>query len=194
MATLTITGTGNNYTGTIIKNYTIKANLATYGMISAIADQVYTGYQITPQVTLTCGGNLLNQGSDYTVTYMNNTDVGRATVMASATSDSYYIGSATGSFNISNTAGGMEITGYGCAYTYTGYPIAPDVVVTMNGKVLNRGTDYTVTYSNNTNVGTATMTVTGIGSFSGTKTITYQIEAKNIENCLTTAVTNYQYT
>ena len=114
--------------------------------------------------------------------------------MANATSDSYYIGTATGSFNISNTASGMEITGYGYSYTYTGYPIAPDIVVTMNGRVLNRGTDYTVTYSNNTNVGTATMTVTGIGSFSGTKTINYTIEAKNIENCLTTAVTNYQYT
>ena len=77
---------------------------------------------------------------------------------------------------------------------YTGYPITPDVVVTMNGRLLNRGTDYTVAYSNHTNVGTATMTVTGIGSFSGTKTIHYTIEAKNIENCLTTAVTNYQYT
>lgn len=194
VATLTITGRGNNFTGTIIKNYKIKANLATYGNIAAIADQVYTGYQITPHVTLTCGGNLLNQGSDYTVTYLNNTNVGRATVMANAANDSYYIGTATGSFNISNTAGGMEITGYGYSYTYTGYPIAPDIVVTMNGRVLNRGTDYTVTYSNNTNVGTATMTVTGIGSFSGTKTINYTIEAKNIENCLTTAVTNYQYT
>ena len=194
IATLTITGKGNNYTGTIIKNYKIKANLATYGTIAAIGDQVYTGYQITPHVTLTCGGNLLNPGSDYTVTYMNNTNVGRASVMATATSDSYYIGTATGSFNISNTAGGMEITGYGCTYTYTGYPIAPDVVVTMNGRVLTRGTDYIVTYSNNTNVGTATMTVSGIGSFSGTKTINYAIEAKNIENCLTTAVTNYQYT
>lgn len=194
IATLTITGRGNNFTGTIIKNYKIKADLSYYGTIATIADQVYSGYQITPSVTLTCGGNLLNQGSDYTVTYLNNTNVGKATVMATATSDSYYIGSATGTFNISNTAGGMEITGYGCAYTYTGYPIAPDVVVTMNGRVLNRGTDYTVTYSNNTNVGTATMTVTGIGSFSGTKTITYAIEAKNIENCLTTAVTSYQYT
>lgn len=194
IATLTITGRGNNFTGTIIKNYKIKADLSYYGTIATIADQVYSGYQITPSVTLTCGGNLLNQGRDYTVTYLNNTNVGKATVMATATSDSYYIGSATGTFNISNTAGGMEITGYGCAYTYTGYPIAPDVVVTMNGRVLNRGTDYTVTYSNNTNVGTATMTVTGIGSFSGTKTITYAIEAKNIENCLTTAVTSYQYT
>ena len=194
VATLTITGAGNNFTGTIIKTFKIKANLAAYGTISTIADQVYTGYQITPHVTVTCGGNLLNQGSDYTVTYLNNTNVGKATVMVNATSDSYYIGTATGNFNISNTAGGMEITGYASSYTYTGYAIAPDVVVTMNGRVLNRGTDYVVSYSNNTNVGTATMTVTGIGSFSGTKTINYTIEAKNIENCLTTAVTNYQYT
>ena len=194
IATLTITGRGNNFTGTIIKNYVIKADLSSYGTIATIADQVYTGYQITPHVTLTCGGNVLNEGIDYTVSYLNNTTSGKATVMATATSDSYYIGTATGSFNISNTAGGMEITGYGSAYTYTGYPITPDVVVTMNGRMLTRGTDYIVTYSNNTNVGTASMTVTGIGSFSGTKTITYAIEAKNIENCLTTAVENYQYT
>lgn len=194
VATLTITGRGNNFTGTIIKNYKIKANLSAYGSIASIEDQVYTGYQITPHVTLTCGGNLLNQGRDYTLTYLNNTAVGKATVMATATNDSYYIGTASGSFNISNTAGGMELTGYASSYTYTGYAITPDIVVTMNGRVLNRGTDYVVSYSNNTNVGTATMTVTGIGSFSGTKTINYTIEAKNIENCLTTAVNSYQYT
>lgn len=194
VATLMITGRGNNYTGTIIKNYTIKANLSSYGTVGAIADQNYTGYQVTPYVTVTCGGNLLTQGHDYTLTYANNTNVGRATVIATATADSYYLGTATGYFNISNTATGMEITGYASSYTYTGNAITPDVIVTMNGRVLNRGTDYTVTYSNNTNVGTATMTVTGIGSFSGTKTINYVIEAKNIENCITTAVNNYQYT
>ncbi len=194
VATLMITGRGNNYTGTIIKNYTIKANLSSYGTVGAIADQNYTGYQVTPYVTVTCGGNLLTQGSDYTLTYANNTNVGRATVIATATADSYYLGTATGYFNISNTATGMEITGYASSYTYTGNAITPDVIVTMNGRMLNRGTDYTVTYSNNTNVGTATMTVTGIGSFSGTKTINYVIEAKNIENCITTAVNNYQYT
>ena len=194
IATLMITGRGNNFTGTIVKNYKIKADLSSYGNIAAIEDQVYTGYQITPHVTLTCGGNMLNQGSDYTVTYLNNTNVGVATVMATAANDSYYIGTARRSFNISNTAGGMEITGYASSYTYTGYAITPDLVVTMNSRVLNRGTDYVVSYSNNINVGTATMRVTGIGSYSGTKTINYTIEAKNIENCLTTAVTNYQYT
>lgn len=193
VATLMITGI-NNYTGTIYKNYTIKADLSTYGTVSTIVDQNYTGYQITPYVTVTCGGNLLTVGNDYTVTYANNTNVGRATVIATAAANSYYVGTANGYFNISNTATGMEITGYASSYTYTGNAITPDVVVTMNGRMLNRGTDYTVTYSNNTNVGTATMTVTGIGSFSGTKTINYVIEAKNIENCITTAVNNYQYT
>lgn len=193
VATLMITGI-NNYTGTIYKNYTIKADLSTYGTVSTIADQSYTGYQITPYVTVTCGGNLLTVGNDYTVTYANNTNVGRATVIATAAANSYYVGTANGYFNISNTATGMEITGYASSYTYTGNAITPDVIVTMNGRMLNRGTDYTVTYSNNTNVGTATMTVTGIGSFSGTKTINYVIEAKNIENCITTAVNNYQYT
>lgn len=194
VATLTITGRGNNFTGTIIKTYKIKADLSAYGSISTIADQVYTGYQITPYVTVACGGNILNQGSDFTVSYLNNINVGKATVMATAANDSYYIGTVNGSFNISNTAGGMEITGYASSYSYTGYAITPDVVVTMNGKVLNRGTDYVVSYSNNTNVGTATMTVTGIGSYSGTKRINYTIEPKNIENCLTTSVTNQQYT
>lgn len=193
VATLVIDGI-NNYQGRIYKNYTIKADLSQYGTVSTIADQSYTGYQITPYITLTCGGNLLTVGNDYTVTYANNTNVGRATVIATATANSYYVGTANGYFNISNTATGMGITGYASTYTYTGNAITPDVVVTMNGRMLNRGTDYIVTYSNNTNVGTATMTVTGIGSFSGTKTINYTIEAKNIENCITTAVTNYQYT
>lgn len=194
VATLTITGKGNNYSGTIIKNFTIKANLAQYGVVNPVADQTYTGYQITPYVTVTCGGNLLNSGSDYTVTYSNNINVGTANVIVNAASDSYYFGSVTGTFNISNTAGGMEITGYASSYTYTGNAISPDVVVMMNGRVLNRGTDYVVSYRNNVNVGMASMTVTGIGSYSGTKTISYAIEARNIENCLTTAVDSYNYT
>ncbi len=193
MATLIIQGNGGNFTGTIYKPFMIKADLSRYGTIAGIADQVYSGYQITPSITLTCGGNLLTQGTDYTVTYANNTNVGRATVMAHATSNSYYVGTATGGFNISNAAGGMQVTGYASAYTYTGNAITPDVVVTMNNRVLNRGTDYTVSYANNINVGTASMTITGIGSYSGTRTINFTIEAKNIENCLTTEVSSYQY-
>ena len=59
--------------------------------------------------------------------------------------------------------------------TYTGSAIEPEVTVTMGENTLTLGTDYEVTYSNNTNVGTASVTVTGIGNYSGTITKTFAI-------------------
>ena len=44
---------------------------------------------------------------------------------------------------------------------YTGKPVTPAPSVTLEGKALAAGTDYTVSYKNNTAVGTATLTVTG---------------------------------
>ncbi|MDD6038246.1 MAG: fibronectin type III domain-containing protein, partial [bacterium] len=193
VATLTITGTGNNYTGTIVKNYEIKADLSRYGQIVRVDDQVYTGSYVTPNVTVKCGNIVLVPGRDYETTYANNINVGVATVLAQGLASSYYFGTVRGTFNISNKAGGMEISGYSTNYIYSGYAITPEVIVTMDGRLLNKGTDYIVSYRNNINVGTATMTVTGIGSYSGTKEIPFTIQAKNIENCLTTAVDSYSY-
>lgn len=62
--------------------------------------------------------------------------------------------------------------------TYNAKAITPEPVVTYKGKKLVKGTDYTVSYSNNTNPGTATVTVTGIGEYSGTKTATFAIKVK----------------
>lgn len=59
--------------------------------------------------------------------------------------------------------------------TATGAAIEPAVTVTLGGKTLEVGTDYTVAYSDNTAVGTATITVTGINTYSGTKTATFEI-------------------
>ena len=63
--------------------------------------------------------------------------------------------------------------------TYTGKPLKPSVTVTakVNGKTktLRKGTDYSVTYSNNISVGTATVTVKGKGSYYGTKTASFKI-------------------
>ncbi len=60
-------------------------------------------------------------------------------------------------------------------YTYNGSARRPLVTVVYGGKTLVSGTDYTVSYSNNTNVGTATVTVTGKGDYSGTATTTFEI-------------------
>lgn len=58
---------------------------------------------------------------------------------------------------------------------YTGSEITPSVKVTVGGKTLTQGTDYTVSYSNNVNPGTARATVTGIGNYAGTVTTDFYI-------------------
>lgn len=61
--------------------------------------------------------------------------------------------------------------------TYTGTEVKPAVYVTINGGVkLVEGVDYTVTYKNNVNAGTATAVITGIGDFAGSaKEVSFNI-------------------
>lgn len=61
------------------------------------------------------------------------------------------------------------------AQNYTGASITPPVTATWNGTPMKEGTDFTVTYKNNTNAGTATATVAGKGNYTGTKDITFTI-------------------
>ena len=65
------------------------------------------------------------------------------------------------------------------AKTYTGEPITTSVYVYGS---LVEGKDYKVTYANNINVGTATVTVTGIGAYTGTVTRTFAIEPRSISS------------
>ena len=64
--------------------------------------------------------------------------------------------------------------------TYTGEAITPNVIVTLDEKVLTAGTDYEVKYEDNTNVGTATATVTGKDNYTGTLTKTFTISPVEI--------------
>ena len=64
------------------------------------------------------------------------------------------------------------------AYTYTGKDIKPGATVRVGGKTLKSGTDYTVSYKSNKAVGTATVTVTGKGAYTGSKSATFKINPK----------------
>lgn len=60
--------------------------------------------------------------------------------------------------------------------SYTGKAVKPAVVVkNSKGASLKNSTDYTVTYKNNTNIGTATAVITLKGNYSGTKTLSFKI-------------------
>ena len=67
-----------------------------------------------------------------------------------------------------------EISGL-ADYSYTGKEITPDPTVKLSGKCLISGTDYTVSYSGNKKPGTATVTITGTGAYTGQATATFQI-------------------
>lgn len=79
------------------------------------------------------------------------------------------------------------------AQTYTGSAITPSVTVTYNGKTLTKGTDYTIAYSNNVNAGIATITITGKGNYTGSRTINFSI-VKNIPSSITSSVVNVNQT
>ena len=76
------------------------------------------------------------------------------------------------SLNSGNTV--IEVTNAN-SLVYTGKALTPEVKVTYNGAELARDKDYTVSYADNTNAGTATVIVDGKGNYEGTKTVNFNI-------------------
>lgn len=64
--------------------------------------------------------------------------------------------------------------------TYSGIAKTPTPKLTLDGKKLIKDTDYQLTYQNNTNVGTGTVTATGIGDYKGTVSTTFKIIPKKV--------------
>ena len=73
-------------------------------------------------------------------------------------------------------SGAVSVSGVKASYEHTGSPIRPNVTVTHNGRTLKAGTDYQVSYGENTQVGKATVTIRGAGkNYSGSRTISFDI-------------------
>lgn len=134
-----------------------------------------SGYALPASVTVNVGGTVL-AASNYT--YNSSTGV-LSIPAAKITADTTV--SAYAPLNISDSYN--RVTLEKTEYTYTGNDITPAVYV--NGiKALEN--NYTAEYSNNTNVGTATVTVTGKNSYAGTKTLTFEILPADISGATVT--------
>ena len=257
---ITVTGKGE-YTGTITGTFVIEPKALETSMVGAVKAQTYTGAALTPAVTVTDGSTALAAGTDYTVTYTNNTNAGTATIKVTgkgnykgtvtvtfainkaapslkfakssltktnldaaftneltATTDGAvtYASSDTKVAAVNKTSGKVTIKGIGTAtitataaagtnykagsakytltvkdgrtdlsgfavtlsatkYTYDGKAKEPAVTVKDGSTALTAGTDYTVTYADNVNAGTATATVTGAGKYKGTARASFTI-------------------
>jgi hypothetical protein len=146
--------------------------------ITAIAEQYYTGKDLTPAVTVRYGNILLVLNTDYTVTYQNNKNIGTATI--TITGKGNYTGSQITTFRIVGKNIANAALSAISDQTYTGSAITPALTLKDGLLTLKNGTDYKVTYTDNVNVGTATVTITGLGSYGGTKVATFKIVSNTI--------------
>ncbi|UYJ31981.1 MAG: RICIN domain-containing protein [Oscillospiraceae bacterium] len=132
----------------------------------------YDGKAKKPGVTVKLNGKTLKNGTDYTVSYSNNTKVGTATVKI--TGKGNYTGSVSKTYSIKNNFKKATVSGISTK-AFTGKNITQSITVKYNGKTLKKGTDYTVSYSNNKKIGTATVKIAGKGSYTGTVIKTFKI-------------------
>ena len=150
--------------------------------VNSIDSQTYTGSSIEPSVTVTLNGKTLKLNEDYTLTYSNNVNVGTATITINGIGN--YTGSKKVNFNIAPKKldiSSATVNSIG-SKTYTGASIKPSVTVTLNNKTLKLNKDYTVSYSNNKNIGTAKILIKGIGEYEGEKTVTFNIIPPKVTN------------
>ena len=132
----------------------------------------YDGKAKKPGVTVKLNGKTLKNGTDYTVSYSNNTKVGTAKV--TITGKGNYTGSVSKTYSIKNNFKKATVSGISTK-AFTGKNITQSITVKYNGKTLKKGTDYTVSYSNNKSIGTATVKIAGKGSYTGTIIKTFKI-------------------
>ena len=132
----------------------------------------YDGKAKKPGVTVKLNGKTLKNGTDYAVSYSNNTKVGTAKV--TITGKGNYTGSVSKTYSIKNNFKKATVSGISTK-AFTGNNITQSITVKYNGKTLKNGTDYTVSYSSNKKIGTATVKIAGKGSYTGTITKTFKI-------------------
>ena len=195
--TITLTGIGN-YTGSITSIYDVvdkNSSLISKSTVTGIVKNIaynngneiqQKNYIVKCKVGKT--NTTLTEGADFTVTYVNNKEVGSASMIISAVpgNDKNLTGEKVITFQIVGIASSRLIYDYPKNIEYTGNTIKPGVdgqpTLTITDKtdksspkVLKYGIDYEVDYIKNIQVGTATMIITGKGIYTGTVKKTFRI-------------------
>lgn len=180
---------GNTVVFTVLTTGTFKS-MATVN-VENLAEQTYCGSEIKPEIKAVYGSEELKEGKDYTVSYSNNIEAGTATVTLKGKGE--FDGSVTETFrinpeDIANTDM-VEIRNQ----VYTGQAVTPQLDISFGGIALVYGKDYTTNYSNNYNIGVASVEITGKGNFKGTITKNFTIEEKHIGRAAMQAIPNQVY-
>ena len=196
-ATMTVIGTGN-YKGTLNGKFNIIEKDINEVNIKDIQDQKCTGTEIKPEVIITNGSIRLQENKDYTISYNNIINAGKANI--NITGKGNYKGSIVKQFNIindnQNTVKNISDTSITEIEDriYTGKLITPEVRITDGEYTLIKDSDYTIAYSNNIDIGTGVAIITGIGNYSGKVEKTFNITRKDIKYTTILDIEDQKYT
>ena len=172
---VTVTASANGYDSVSkdVKIVVSKKSLNNGLLTLSETSYVYDGTYKKPAATVTFDGKVLQEGKDYTISYKNNLNVGVTTVIATGMGD--YTGYTSKNFTITKRAMAGGTVSVASSVSFTGSNITPSVTVKVAGRTLTNGTDYTVSYSNNKNVGTSNVYVYGKGNYSGSLSAKFDI-------------------
>ncbi len=148
---------------------------------------LYDGTPKEPRINLIYGDNELIKDQDYTIQYEDNTNEGIAKV--TITGINSYKGETEYHFSIYKNDLATNNTQIELGYDrilYDGTEKTPSVKVTFDGKEVDPS-NYTIAYANNINEGTATVTVTGIGTYKGSVTKQFEIYKYNLKDATISA-------
>ena len=180
-ASIKISGRGV-FGGEVIRTFKIKPFTLTASNTTVTVEELeYDGKAKTPYVKVVIKSNGREIGrnddgtGDFKVTYSNNVNSGsNAKVTITGTNN------FTGSFSKNFTIKGFDIDRAGVdgipEQDYTGKAVKPKIKINFWDKTLKEGTDYKLAYSDNIKPGEATITVTGLGNFYGTKIVKFRIK------------------
>ena len=192
-AVITIKGMGK-YGGTTTVNFAIVSP-------DAISPRLWNPVRNdVPEIIIrnTVKGTTLIKGTDYTVTA--STISGPGTVTLTITGMGQYAGSTSATYNLTQRDIGVALRDNNLnldVQFYTGSPITPAITglkdyayesassstpLSSSGINLIQGTDYTLEYSNNVSIGTATITIRGAGKYSGVTTTAFTISTPSISS------------
>ncbi|MBO7594709.1 MAG: CotH kinase family protein [Salinivirgaceae bacterium] len=159
---VTITGIGS-YTGSVSKSFTILPNVLINPIIT-LSDSIviYNGTAIKPTITIKDGKTVIPE-SEYTLSFANNTNVGTATVtITNNDGGNYVVCDTSATFTIVQMQIDTALIELSeSSFVYDGSAKTPSITINY-GETIIPESEYIVTFTNNTDAGTATATITDI--------------------------------
>ena len=176
----TITPISQFYTGSTAATYDIGFDAALLNVSGYANEIVYTGKAITPDFVITMpNGQEVNYDPE-NVVYTDakgghdNVNVGAITVSIPLAINGQEETLTVNFTIVPKNINDCQVTQL-MNNTYTGSPLNPPVTIVYNDKELTSGKEFIASYSNTTFPGTATVEVQGIGNFTGTKMLHFNI-------------------